>query len=268
MNLRKPFHSWSFYPSHPSVLVEFVLQLYNAYYDSCKIISGDGIRVLVAPHAGYIYSWGIAAWGYHLLWKNTKISRLLLIWPSHYEWFQWFALSDADGFESPLGVLKIDKQLNGQIWKHDKAGVQISEQVHLQEHSLETQIPLIQIFLKIKSFVPILVGYKADVVYLWELIAKLLEENDDLWVVISSDLSHFLTYKWALEKDATTIGHIEAWNWERLDGNCACGYQWIQAGIIAWKKSWQSFRSVNYINSWDITSEKDRVVWYSSFVLI
>ncbi|MEF2175354.1 MAG: AmmeMemoRadiSam system protein B [Candidatus Absconditabacteria bacterium] len=268
MNLRKPFHSGTFYPSHPSVLVEFVLQLYTAYFDSCKKISGDGIRVLVSPHAGYIYSGGIAACGFHLLANNPSIKRLLVIGPSHYEGFQGFALSGDDGFESPLGVLKIDQQLNRQIGKNEKAGFQISEQVHLQEHSLEVQIPLIQIFLKIKSFVPILVGYKADVEYLGELIAKLLEENEDLGVVISSDLSHFLSYKGAMEKDATTIAKIEAGNWRALDGECACGYQGIQAGIIAGEKLGLGFRSLNYINSGDITSEKDRVVGYSSFVLI
>ena len=106
---------------------------------------GGQLVGLVAPHAGYMYSGGVAAWAYKLLSKEM-FDRVLIMAPSHRAGFTGASISAADGYRTPLGVVPLDRELIGEFRKYTGA-IQYNPQAESGEHSLEIQLPFLQVVL-------------------------------------------------------------------------------------------------------------------------
>ena len=99
---RKPAVAGLFYSSNPQKLKNEVLQLLNTSIPSSNI---SNIFGLVSPHAGYIYSGSTAAYGFNTL-KDKKIETVIIISPSHREYFPGISIYNGDGYETPLGEIR------------------------------------------------------------------------------------------------------------------------------------------------------------------
>lgn len=221
-------------------------------------------RALIVPHAGYVYSGPVAAVAYTLLQKQSwERSRVVLIGPSHFVHFSGVASVGADGLQTPLGVVPIDTQLN-RIAETHSAVTPLAE-AHRREHSLEVQLPFLQVTLSEPTVTPLATG---DVAALETaaVLSDLLDELDVL-AVISSDLSHYLDYGTAQRRDAATADAITALNWEALRRDDACGRTAVQAVLIAADDRGWSCRPLILANSGDMAGSRDRVVGYGAFVL-
>jgi len=270
MYIKQPSHSWTFYPAHPQILHEMILDFIVNIESNIdlKEILNEAVqkRLWIAPHAGYIYSWIVAAWTYRILQTNPNIRKLIVIWPAHYVEANGWILSNFDWFQSPLGILKIDKDIQNYLVSQNPKIFTVSDEAHIPEHSIEVQIPFIQSTLKIESFVPILGWIDADWKSMWEILATVCQENPEIWLIISSDLSHYLPYEIAVNVDTETIETIINWEAEKIVWERACWYQGIRSYIVATEILEIPRIPVIYANSGDTAGDKSRVVWYLSMI--
>lgn len=218
-------------------------------------------KVLIAPHAGYIYSGTVAASAYALLSANAKkIHRVVLLGPAHRVAVQGMALPGVDAFSTPLGTVEIDQEAVEKI--AHLAQVCSSPQAHAQEHSLEVQLPFLQTLLPDFKLLPLAVGMASA-----EEVSAVLEAlwgGDETLIVISSDLSHFLSYEAAQHKDNNTIQailHLQ----QPISHEQACGATPINGLLLAALQHGLKPHLLDSCNSGDSAGDKSRVVGYAAF---
>lgn len=143
---------------------------------------------LIVPHAGYRYSGSTAAFAYHLV-RGTRFERVVILGPSHYTGFRGFAIAEADAWETPIGRVRVDAASVAALRKDPLSAD--PDNVHSQEHSLEAQIPFLQVALGDFRIVPILIGQNSedDLERIADSIKPLLDEKTLL--VASSDFTHY-----------------------------------------------------------------------------
>lgn len=255
--IRKAAVAGTFYPNDPENLRKTIQELYEKATDQPPIG-----KALIVPHAGYIYSGPIAASCYASLKKRAgEITRVILLGPAHYVGVSGIAVPSCDFFETPLGKIEIDPEARETALQNKS--VMTFDEAHLQEHSLETQLPFLQESLGSFTLLPLVVG-NCQPELLAELICSLWGQKETL-IVISTDLSHFKNYVDACAADLETVKKIEALdiNFDHYD---ACGSSPLKAFILAAQKQKIFPKLVDLRNSADTAGGKDRVVGYASFI--
>lgn len=171
------------------------------------------VKFLVAPHAGYVFSGPVAAKAYALV--PDSVRTVFLIGPSHHQWFNGVHVTDAQWFRTPLGLVRVDRDIVKLI-KDLPPCVRVPSAEEL-EHSIEVQLPFLQTRLDDFSIVPLLTG-KVDPQAVAELIAPFLD--DTTLVVASTDLSHFLNQTEARRADDASIETVLAGDAEGFIDGC------------------------------------------------
>lgn len=255
---RKPAVAGSFYPDRRSDLEDVV----DGHLGAANPPDSDvGPRMLIVPHAGYVYSGPVAATAYRLL-QSVQPVRLVVLGPSHFVGFRGLAAPDVDFFETPLGRVSIDAPLRKRAAAHD--GVAIDYGPHRREHSLEVQLPFVQRVLDDFTVLPLLTG-DADPEPAVAVLDELLD--DGVFALISSDLSHYLAYEVARRRDARTAEAIVGLRAEDIGSEDACGRTAVRAGLmLARRRDWVC-RLLDLRSSGDTAGSRDRVVGYGSFVI-
>jgi hypothetical protein len=140
----------------------------------------------------------------------------------------------------------------------------VADDAHRFEHSLEVQLPFLQVALGTFALVPVAVG-RASPERVAAVVDTLAEQPDTLFV-LSSDLSHFLDYEHARAADERTRDKILARS-TSLTGEEACGAGVINGFMSSRAAATLSVELLELCNSGDTTGDRDRVVGYASFVL-
>jgi len=199
------------------------------------------INGIIVPHAGYEFSGAIAGKAFSLLPKSEKA---VILAPSHYASFR--GLASIKNIETPLGKIKITPS-NYQKLEY--------------EHAVDNQIPFLQ-RLGYKEVLPLVAGHITNEEA--EKIAKELTK-ENLPLVISTDLSHFLPYDQAIKTDKKTINIIEDLKIKKTDEIDACGiFPLLILMNLCKIKAWKP-HLIEYKNSGDVTGDKSQVVGYASF---
>ena len=221
-------------------------------------------KAIIVPHAGYEFSGPVAGTAYAQLDGGCGvIERVVLIGPAHYVGFQGLAVCDADYFSSPLGAVPVDTASVARLLELDQ--VVSLNAAHAPEHSLEVQIPFLQVELGEFSLVPIAVGQAAD--------EEVVEVLDLLWggaetlLVVSSDLSHYHDYATAQRIDRQTTRLIETLSSDDITGGRACGHAGISALLRIAKRRRLNVRAIDLRNSGDTAGPRDQVVGYGAYII-
>ncbi|MGL4207686.1 MAG: AmmeMemoRadiSam system protein B [Aeromonadaceae bacterium] len=218
-------------------------------------------RMLLLPHAGYGYSGKLAALGVSQL-SSHPYRRVIILAPAHKIYLEGVALPDetCQSFATPLGVVPLDREGITALQKQE--GVCQSAPAHELEHAIEVQLPLLQRQLTHFELLPLVVG-KCQPRELTKLLAPLLD-NETL-LIISSDLSHELSWQEAREQDTFTLTQILTLDRRHpLTGEQACGHYSINAALhLASDHKWRP-RLLGHYNSGDVTGYKLRVVGYAA----
>jgi MEMO1 family protein len=264
-----------FYPKDPKLLTKMI----DGFIENVpnQNISGE-IFALISPHAGYVYSGQVAAFGYSTL-KNQTINRVIIISPSHLESFKGVSIYNGNGYETPLGQVKVDTEFCQSLSEQNNL-LLLSNNGHdnlirrRMEHALEVQIPFLQRVIPEFKIVPIVMGDQSyeSCRALGIGLSKLIKDSKTV-IVASSDLSHYHDYNFAIEKDKKVLNAVLEWDFFNLSRNLnsrlweACGGGPIVATMIAAEKSGiNSVELLEYANSGDVEiGDKDKVVGYSSF---
>jgi len=259
ISIRPTAVAGSFYPKDVSQLSNMLKK-----YLSENTINIAPPKAIIAPHAGYIYSGQTAASIYSNIEQlKHKITRVVLLGPTHRVHVQGIALPSNTHFATPLGNISIDIQTLEQLEKYPY--VQFMDAAHEQEHSLEVHLPFLQKVLDDFLLIPLLVGNAEP-----EQIATILNElwgGDETLIVISSDLSHFLDYETACNKDSDTSKLIENFDYKKIGSDQACGCMPMRGLLKLAKDKNMSIQTLNLCNSGDTASTKDRVVGYGAYAL-
>ncbi len=259
-NIREPAVAGAFYPSNPDVLSDDV----SGYLKKAEkeAIEGD-IIALISPHAGYPYSGQVAACAYKLV-EGMDFDDVIVIAPSHQWPFQGASIYHRGGFRTPLGVVPIDGGMCDEIMASDRR-FQFIPEAHLKEHSLEVQLPFLQVVLKGYKLVPIVLMGGADYEIcqsLGKAIAESLGERNAL-IIASSDLTHSNNYRQVVEQDELLARHIDQFDITGLaedlrEERCqACGEGPILTAMFAAKiLGGDKGKVLKLTNSGDVTGDK------------
>jgi AmmeMemoRadiSam system protein B len=256
MNVVRPAAvSGLFYPDQPAELHT----LLNGLLSGAKRWAPDeSLKILIVPHAGYVYSGSVAAAAYlQLSAQRRRIKRVVLLGPTHRVAVRGAAIPAASAFATPLGVVELDHEALERLARHP--GVVVSEAAHAAEHSLEVQVPFLQTVLDHFTLVPLAVGNIDDT---W--LAAVLDEiwgGEETIIIISSDLSHYHPYREAREIDRITVERILALE-PGLDHGQACGATPINAALDIARRRGLRPRLLAMCNSGDTAGDRNQVVGY------
>lgn len=219
-------------------------------------------KLLVVPHAGYVYSGDVAAHAYALLAPlRGRIRRVVLLGPTHRVAVRGLAAPLSDAFDTPLGRIPIDREALAGI--ADLPQVVRSDRPHAMEHSLEVQLPFLQTVLgEGFTLLPLAVGDALpDEV---DEVIEALWGGDETLIVISSDLSHYLPYEQARRRDQATVQRILGFASD-LRGDEACGAMPLNGALRAARRHGLVPRLLELRNSADTAGgDPDRVVGYGA----
>ncbi|MBS0544454.1 MAG: AmmeMemoRadiSam system protein B [Proteobacteria bacterium] len=246
-----------FYPSDHRVLRTQLAELLSAAIPLESVVPP---KAIIVPHAGYIYSGPVAATAYAgIAPLRDRIRRVVLLGPAHRMPVAGFALPAAQAFTTPLGEVPIGH--NDWTVLQERPDVVVDDRPHAMEHCLEVQLPFLQTVLDNFELVPLLVGGASD--------AAVAEVLEGLWggpetlIVISSDLSHFHTYREARIIDNATVDQVLNLG-TALDHEQACGATPINGLIRVARRHALQPQLLDLRNSGDTAGPRDSVVGYTS----
>ena len=220
-------------------------------------------KALVVPHAGYIYSGGIAAAAYATVARlRQTIRRIVLIGPSHRVYLRGMAVPVASCFATPLGRIEVDHELKSVLAQ--RGDVVEADAPHAQEHSLEVQLPFLQLLFEDFTLLPLVLGSVAP-----EQVAAALAQawgDAATLVLVSSDLSHYHTYEQAQQIDAVTSAAILRRE-STLVGEQACGAVGINGLLYLAGQRRLAVSEIARCNSGDTAGDRSRVVGYGAFAV-
>jgi len=265
--VRKPYVSGQFYPGDPVALRR---EVQSHLTKEAPVRPARGV---IAPHAGYIYSGGVAGAVYA---AASLPRRLVILGPNHTGLGRPIALMNRGAWETPLGTVSIDEALADLILDASNI-VEEDQAAHLAEHSLEVQIPFLQATLGEFLFVPICVGTgrPADLATLGMAVAAAIQNlGEPAGIVISTDMTHYEPAEVAREKDYKAIREMERLDAEGLhrvvreEEISMCGYAPATAGLHALGRLGATRADlIAYANSGDTSGNFQEVVGYAGLLV-
>ena len=268
--IRKEAVAGIFYPADEGELrsqINFLLDTYKPDKQYKNVVG------IISPHAGYVYSGKSAAYAYNVLKDDTIFDTVIIISPSHREYFQGISIYQGDGYKTPLGVIPVNKSLTEKIIENG-SHIHLGNEGHGPEHALEVQLPFLQMIKDDFSIVPIVIGdqSKEYINDLAESLSKCIGEN--IVVVVSSDLSHFHEKEKSVQLDSIIVNRLNEYNFNDLmedleSHKCeACGGGGIAAlmkaaGLIKESKA----EVLSYTDSSEVSGDTSSVVGYLSAVI-
>lgn len=268
--IRKPVVSGMFYPDNPSLLRKQIEQ----YLDDVELGQDfEDILGVISPHAGYIYSGRCAAYSFKAL-SQAKFDLGVILAPSHHSAGYRFSVGDFDAYETPLGAIPVDKEMTRQLMQFDH--FEFHPEAHEREHSLEVQLPFLQVIRPDVRIVPLIVSsqqlknsaYLADTLY-----EVFRDELDHTVFIASSDLSHYHSGDMARIMDGKFAEMVEKnqpdalYDSIRSGASEACGFGTILALMHLSNRTGHSkVKNLKYMHSGDVSGDDLRVVGYLSTV--
>ncbi len=273
--MREAVFAGSFYPSGKAELESFIKQELSRADIAAHSAEMDGAMAYVAPHAGYIYSGSTAAHTYKALAssKGAAADAVVVIGPNHTGLGMPVAVSLED-WKTPMGFVRNDAELSNAIIKASAGLAGHDERAHIEEHSVEVQLPFIQYILPGKKVCMICMGDQS------ERAAAALEAaisdaaaslGRSVAVIASSDFNHYAPVNTASWKDELLFGALEALDTrefnKRLTANVCtvCGFGPITvAALFAKRRGAKRGIVLKYSNSGETAHDFTNVVTYAS----
>ena len=266
--LRLPAVAGRFYPSDPAELTALVRQYTKLDENS----SPERAKACFVPHAGYVYSGHVAGAVYARIAFPKKI---LILGVRHYPHGEKAAILSSGAWRTPLGDAPIDGALADAL----RAACPLLREdslAHSSEHSLEVQIPFLQILQSGFTFVPVTLGtiHFEDLVAVGEAIGRVIATSgEEILLLTTSDLNHYENDATTRVKDHKAIDQILALNPRGLYDTCRnesismCGLGPTVAMLSALKTLGSTRPElVRYATSGDVSGDRSAVVGYAGLV--
>jgi hypothetical protein len=247
-------------------------------------------KAIIAPHGGYDYSGPIAASAYACLAGRARaIRRVVLVGTCHVVRARGLLATTAEAVATPLGRVPVDTESVEQAARLPQ--VSVDNDAHEADHALAVQLPFLQHVLGRDApvvrgspdpardvarsgdrpqhvefrVVPFLVA-KCEAREVAEVL-ELLWGGDETLIVVSSDLSHYLSCDDARRRDAQTAAAIERSDGEAIGRDDACGHRAIAGLLLAAERHHLRARRIDLRNSGDTAGDRRLVVGYGAFII-
>lgn len=273
MKNTRPSLEQSWYSKDPIELsssIENYLKNTEIKYDGSKIYG------IIVPHAGHIYSGHVAAYAFNSI-KDLRSKLVVIISPSHFIGGADLIISSHQAYNTPLGDIDIEAELLQDIIQNlnDDYGITTKKVSNDPEHSIEVELPFLQVILGNFDLIPIMIRNQNLHVSksLGEVLYKKLLKRDCI-IIASSDLSHYFDQKTANSMDKEIIKRIESFDPESVlkaeeqNVGQACGIGAISSVLWACKNQGaETVKILKYATSADASGDYDRVVGYVSALI-
>ena len=263
--IRESVLAGTWYPENPKDLRKQV----NAFLKQVpQKTKQDRLVALIVPHAGYRYSGQVAAHAYKLL-EARKFETVVIVAPSHRASFSGVSVYDIGGYGTPLGTVPLDQELIHTIKSKDSE-IRYIQNAHRSEHSLEIQLPFIQMLLPEAKLVPLVMGDQK----LQTSVSLAQTLSESIQGKSSTDLSHFHSYEEAKKLDRRVMDRVAVMDAEGIHADLAfglgeaCGGGPMVTALLAAKQLGADQSEVLFAaNSGDVTGDRSRVVGYMAAAL-
>ena len=275
--MREAIFAGSFYPGGKAEIEGFIKgELANASVDAKAVHDASAF---VAPHAGYVYPGRTSAHTYRALSlsKAADADTIVIIGPNHTGLGMSVAVSTED-WKTPLGVVRNDRGLSEAIIKASEGVAAEDETAHLEEHSIEVQLPFIQYSLPGKKACMICMGNQSEsaaAALEGAISAAANELGRSVAVIASSDFDHYEpvnTANWKDNELFEALGTLDTKEFNRrlrTNGCTVCGYGPITvAALFAKRNGAKRGLLLNYSNSGETAHDFTNVVTYASMAFV
>lgn len=271
--LRLPAVAGRFYPSNAAELTAAVGQ-YTRIEQSTAAkpgVPGARVKACLVPHAGYTYSGHVAG---AVFARIALPRRILILGVRHFPRGEALAILSRGAWRTPLGDAPVDAAL-GEALRAACPLLREDEVAHSREHSLEVQLPFLQVLAPEFAFVPLALGTVRfeDLVAVGDAIAQVLAAMDDVLVLTTSDLNHYEDDAATRVKDKKAIERMLALDARGLYDTCRnegismCGLGPAVAMLTALRKlGGQKAELVRYATSADVSGDTSAVVGYAGMI--
>lgn len=267
--IRRPVVAGQFYPGQPDQLESMV----GEYLSKAGAKAKERTILAMTPHAGYIFSGPVAG---QTLGQANLGKTVLLLGPNHTGMGSRFAVWDAGTWELPGGGLRVNENLAAAVIKADTRLV-ADHAAHAREHSLEVVLPFLQAINPDTTIVPIAVGEpRLDALLeVGEAVGRVLADwKQPVSMVVSSDMSHYVTHEEAKRRDSMALEPIlalnpaEAYRVVRENGISMCGIMPMTVGLTAAKAlNASKAELVAYATSGEASGDYSQVVGYAGVLV-
>ncbi|MCS4537707.1 MAG: MEMO1 family protein [Thaumarchaeota archaeon] len=273
-DVRRPAVAGQFYPANPTILRKTIEECFLHEIGPRKLPPAEGSKIigLLCPHAGYMYSGPVAAHSYLALSAIASCDVIIIIGPNHYGIGSGVAVPAAKVWQMPLGEVPIAKDAAEDLVETSGI-IDIDDLSHIQEHSIEVQIPFLQfIFSKPFKILPVsmLLQDKRTAIEVGEAVAEIAMKWKS-FIIASSDLTHYEPHEIASKKDRELVKAIENLDVDahyetlRKLNLTACGYGPIAAVMTVSKiLGAKNSKLLQYATSGDTGGSRDAVVGYAA----
>lgn len=260
-----------FYPQEK----EELLSMINKFLQKSPVLIAKEteIKGLICPHAGYIYCGQVASYAYKQI-QGRDFSTVIILAPSHYTYQSGASIYPEGLWTTPLGNVEIDSEIARKIISASDLFKE-NRDIFQKEHSIEVQIPFLQVVLKNFKIVPIIINTSS--IEVQKELAKVLSQitkDEKVLIIASSDMSHYHPYEQAIKIDNLVIQKIKNYDLdglqkiiERKEGEL-CGASAVSTLLWTFAQENSQAKFLKYANSGDVVADKNRVVGYSSFAII
>ncbi len=252
---RQPAVAGRFYPGQPGALASEVVALLEG-----APVAPEPPLAVISPHAGYAFSGRLTARALAAT-RDATPGAIAVLSPSHRHAFDGIAAPSQDAFALPTCTLRIDTATRDALI----AGglIHVEDAAHDQEHGVEVQLPVLHALHPGVPVLPLVVG-RADNAQVAALVDALPEGT---LIVLSSDLSHFLTRDAAQAKDARTAERLETGAAPDLRPEEACGARAIAGFFTSRLAEGTRLTRLAMANSGEVTGDDSRTVGYGAWAI-
>jgi len=265
--IRMPAVAGQFYPGTRAELERAVAALTR------EVPAREPALAVVVPHAGYMYSGGVAG---EVFSSVALPERYIILCPNHTGLGERAAVMARGSWRMPWGDVSIDEELARRLLSACP-GLTEDAVAHRREHSLEVQLPFIRRFVPSFRFVPVALSHLSleECRALGEGIAAAVRSDaPSPLLVASTDMTHYEPDAQARRKDELAIARILDLDPEglyrtvRRERISMCGV--VPATTVLFAAAAlgaRSARLVRYATSGEASGDYGQVVGYAGLVI-
>ncbi len=230
-----------------------------------------GLSGLIVPHAGYMASGPVAAWGYYEASLLVQPAVVVIVGPNHTGLGTRLSLWTDGAWSTPFGEVDIDEDLCRKLIENSNGLIQADTSAHLYEHSIEVQLPFLQYVYSQISLVPIVMtDQRLELaLILADIIKKSIGDREDMLIIASSYLNHYESHEKTMKKDSRLVQLLvegkyeEAYSLTREERISACGL----GPMVAVRSLFTEMNVLKNTSSGEIIGDRYRTVGYLASIL-
>ena len=271
LDLRPSPIAGTWYEANPKTLAAKI----DSYLNDTQLPEMNGeVIAVIAPHAGHRYSGHVAGYAFAIL-RNYNFDLIVILSPYHNIASYPLITTKHQAYSTPLGNIEVDQHALAEL--RTNLDIPITAIANDKEHSLEIELPFLQRALKNEfKLLPIMIRSQEPQTAqkLGSALAKILK-NKNVFVVASTDLSHFYDQETAKTLDSEMIRRFESLNpesifeAERTGKGFACGHAAVASMLWAARAlGADKVQTLKYATSGDVTGDHSSVVGYGAAAVL